>query len=84
MSPPTQDPQRLQRRRIQAGLNRKQLAERAGIHKSTIGRYERGLSNALPGNLKRLAEALDCKIVDLMPPEPNTGNADTDAEAGTR
>lgn len=82
MSPPTQDPKRLQRRRIQAGLNRRQLAEQAGIHKSTIGRYERGLSNAAPGNLKRLAEALNCEIADLMPPEPDMGNAGTETEAG--
>jgi transcriptional regulator with XRE-family HTH domain len=76
MTPPTQDPQRLQRRRIQAGLNKTELATRAGIHKTTIGRYERGLSSALPGKLKKLAEALDCEIADLMPPEPGTTAGD--------
>jgi transcriptional regulator with XRE-family HTH domain len=72
MSPPTQDPQRLQRRRIQAGLNRKELAAIAGIHKTTMGRLERGLNNASPRVLKQLAEALNCEIADLMPPEPDT------------
>jgi XRE family aerobic/anaerobic benzoate catabolism transcriptional regulator len=77
MSPPTQDPQRLQRRRIQAGLNRRELAAKAGIHKTTMGRLERGLHNASPRVLKQLAEALHCEIADLMPPEPDstTGGA---------
>lgn len=72
MSPPTQDPKRLQRRRIQAGLNKRELAERAGIHKTTMGRLERGINNASPRVLKQLAEALGCEIADLMPPEPDT------------
>jgi len=72
MSPPTQDPQRLQRRRIQAGLNKRELAALAAISKSYMGRLESGEGNASPRVLKRLAETLDCDIADLMPPEPDT------------
>lgn len=82
MSPPTQDPKRLQWHRVQAGLTKKELAERTGLHKTTIGRYERGLSNAHPGNLKKLAEALNCETADLMPPEPGTNTTGPDTEAG--
>ncbi|MFE9127001.1 helix-turn-helix domain-containing protein [Streptomyces sp. NPDC007148] len=82
MSPPTTDPQRLQRRRIQAGLNRKELAAKVGCHKSYVGRIERGLGNPSPRLLKQFAEALDCEIVDLMPPDPGaTSTADTQAGA---
>lgn len=73
MSPPTQDPQRLQRRRIQAGLNKTELARKIGISKSYMGLLERGLANASPRVLKRLAEGLDCEVDDLMPPEPTPG-----------
>ena len=40
------------------------------------------LSNATPANLKKLAQALNCEISDLMPPEPTTDSPDTDTEAG--
>jgi len=69
MAPRTHDPQRLQRRRIQAGLNHRELAAQVGISKSHMGRLERGLRNASPGLLKRFAELFDCDIADLMPPE---------------
>ena len=81
MSSPTQDPKRVRRRRIEAGLNKRELAEAAGIHPSYVTCLERGERSASPRVLKRLSEALDCQIGDLMPPEPETP-ADTDAEAG--
>lgn len=77
MSPPTQDPQRLQRRRIEAGLNQRELAAKAGIHRSHMSFLERGERGASPRVLKRLAKVLNCEIADLMPTEP-----DDTAEAG--
>ncbi|MFR0354110.1 helix-turn-helix domain-containing protein [Streptomyces sediminimaris] len=79
MSPPTQDPQRLKRRRIEAGLNQGELAAAAGIHPSHMSWLERGMRGASPRVLKRLAEALDCEIADLMPPPPE---AETGSTAG--
>ena len=81
MSPPPQDPQRLQRRRIQAGLNRRELAAKVGVHKSYVGRLERGLASASPRLLKRFAEFFHCEIADLMPPEPSPPPADPEAGA---
>jgi transcriptional regulator with XRE-family HTH domain len=77
MSPPTQDPKRLRRERIKAGLNRRELAAAVGIHKTYMGRLERGLGSASPRLLKRFAEFFGCAIEDLMPPEP-----DDDSQAG--
>lgn len=82
MSPPTQDPRRLQRRRIEAGLNRKELAAKAGIHRSYVTWLEAGGRNASPRVLKRLAKALNCQVADLMPPEPDTDTPDPDDQAG--
>ena len=82
MSPPTQDPQRLQRRRVEAGLNRKELAAKAGIHRSYVTWLEAGGRNASPRVLKRLANALNCEVADLLPPESGTDSPDEGQQAG--
>ncbi|MGW5477612.1 helix-turn-helix domain-containing protein [Streptomyces sp. NPDC004008] len=93
MSPPNQDPQRLQdrrttqdperlwRRRVEAGLNQRELARKAGISDAYMSQLARGVRPASPRVLKRLAQALDCEIVDLMPPEPSADDTDTEAGA---
>ncbi|MFE7272994.1 helix-turn-helix domain-containing protein [Streptomyces sp. NPDC057623] len=73
---PTQDPKRLRRRRIEAGLNKRELAAGAEIHPSYVTWLERGERSASPRVLKRLARTLHCQIADLMPPPP------TDDQAG--
>ena len=75
MSSPTQDPKRLRQRRIEAGLNKRELAKKAGIHPSYVTWLERGERGASPRVLKRLSEALQCKVTDLMPPEPSDDEA---------
>ncbi|MEV6833570.1 helix-turn-helix transcriptional regulator [Streptomyces sp. NPDC051133] len=79
MAHPTQDPQRLRRRRIEAGLNQGELAEKAGISESYMSCLALGTRNASPRVLQRLAKALNCDVSDLMPPEPDTT---ADAQAG--
>ncbi|MEU8968061.1 helix-turn-helix transcriptional regulator [Streptomyces monashensis] len=81
MAPSTQDPQRLRRRRIEAGLNQGELAEKAEISASYMSCLALGTRSASPRVLKRLAKALNCKVSDLLPPEPET-TTDTDSEAG--
>lgn len=71
-----QDPQRLMRRRIEAGLSLTALAERAGVTKSHICDVEHGRANFSPAKLGRIADVLGCAIADLMPPAPA---ADVDA-----
>lgn len=65
----TQDPRKLRRRRLEAGLTGEQLARRAGVTKTTISLLENRHQSARPNLLAALAEALDCRIVDLMPDE---------------
>lgn len=77
MSPPNQDPQRLRRRRIEAGLNQGELAAKVGIHPSHMSWLERGMRGASPRVLKRIAAELKCEVSDLMPPEQ-----DADRPAG--
>ncbi|MGX1909048.1 helix-turn-helix domain-containing protein [Streptomyces phaeochromogenes] len=67
MSLPTQDPKRLRRRRIEAGLNKRELAAAVEIHPSYVTWLERGERSASPRVMKRLATALACEIADLMP-----------------
>ena len=48
-------------------ISQDQLALRAGIDRSYMGRIERGQVNITLEKVYRLAEALDCSIYDLMP-----------------
>lgn len=77
MEPRTnQDPGRVRRKRIEAGLNQTTLAREAGISKNHMSQIERGVTGASPRVLKQLAAVLRCEIADLMPPEPTVaGNA---------
>jgi len=48
-------------------ISQDQLALRAGIDRSYMGRIERGQVNITLEKVYRLAEALDCGIQELMP-----------------
>ena len=48
-------------------ISQDQLALKAGIDRSYMGRIERGQVNITLEKVYRLAEALDCSIYDLMP-----------------
>jgi transcriptional regulator with XRE-family HTH domain len=52
-------PQRLRTLRKAKDLSQTQLGERAGLHYTHIGRFERGTSRPGGDTLKRLADALD-------------------------
>jgi len=69
-------------RRVQAGLLQRELAERANIDPSTVGRAERGAPQRLE-TLRRIADALGVMPAELelpaptlpdlkQPPEPRT------------
>jgi len=79
--PLTQDMRRLKRRRVAAGLTLRDAAARAGCHWTTIGKLEHGDRSADPRILAALAKAYDCKITDLMPPEPGAFPATNGAAA---
>jgi transcriptional regulator with XRE-family HTH domain len=58
----------LKRRRRQAGLTQEELAKKARMSQSQISQIERGISdNVTIWNLRSIAKALDCAVVDLLP-----------------
>lgn len=63
----THSPAAIRRKRIEAGLNQKDLAQTVGISGPHMSSIEHGRVNPSPPVLKRLAAALGCKIPDLMP-----------------
>lgn len=64
---PIHDPEKLRRKRVEAGLNQVDLALETGIGQSHISRLESGASSTTPRSLARLARALGCTIADLLP-----------------
>jgi DNA-binding XRE family transcriptional regulator len=63
--------ERLQAHRLAAGLKVRDLAERAGIDRSTVGAYEHGRTAASPQQQARLLAVLDVAVV--VPPGPRRG-----------
>ena len=56
----------LRQLRLARGLTQTQLAERARSNLQFISRLERGTNTPTIGMLLRLAEALECRMVDLV------------------
>ena len=56
---------RLRELRLRAAMTQLELAERAGIARTTIVRLEQGDPNVLPTTLRKLARALRVKPTDL-------------------
>ena len=53
--------------RNERNISQDQLAMRAGIDRSYMGRIERGQVNITLEKVYRLADALDCPIQELIP-----------------
>lgn len=63
----TVDGQKLRTARALAGFSMRELEERSGIRVITIHRIETGkVKGAYPSTIRKLAEALGLKPVDLM------------------
>jgi len=56
---------RLRELRLRAALTQLELAERAGIARTTVNRLEQGDPNVLPTTLRKLARALKVRPTDL-------------------
>ena len=56
---------RLRELRLRAALTQLELAERAGVARTTIVRLEQGDPNVLPTTLRKLARALKVRPTDL-------------------
>lgn len=51
--------------RIENHMTQRELGEKTGIDGATIGKYERGILNPKIGTLRKIADALGCKVTDL-------------------
>src|SRR5215213_8038014 len=56
----------LRRLRTEKGLSQARLAARAELDPSTVNQIERGAREASPATLRKLADALDVSIADLL------------------
>ncbi|NUP16582.1 MAG: helix-turn-helix transcriptional regulator [Streptomyces sp.] len=57
---------RIRAQRLHRNLTQEQLAERAGIDRSTVQRIEGGLNDPRHSHLLRIARALDTPLADLV------------------
>ncbi len=62
--------ERLRRLRTERGLSQAKLAARAELDPSTVNQIERGAREASPATLRKLADALDVGIADLLEDAP--------------
>jgi transcriptional regulator with XRE-family HTH domain len=63
------DGQSVRTARERAFLSKRELAYRAGLDRSTIGRIEEGVTEVYPRTIRRIAEALSVDPTSLTPEE---------------
>jgi transcriptional regulator with XRE-family HTH domain len=63
------DGQKVRTARERAFLSKRELAERAGLDRSTIGRIEEGVTEVYPRTIRMIAEALSVDPASLVPRE---------------
>jgi transcriptional regulator with XRE-family HTH domain len=61
------DGQKVRTAREQAFLSKRELAEQAGLDRSTIGRIEDGVTEVYPRTIRKIAEALSTDPASLIP-----------------
>lgn len=58
---------RLRLKRVALEMSQRELAKRSGVHLNTINNWERdGVSGAMVGKLKKVADVLGCTVDDLL------------------
>jgi transcriptional regulator with XRE-family HTH domain len=58
--------EKLKRLREERGLSQVKLAARADLNPATVNQIERGMRDASPGTLRKLADALEVSLYELM------------------
>ncbi len=59
--------EKLRNIRLDLGYSQEELSFKAGLHRTYISSVERGKRNISIVNIKKIADALDLKMIDLMP-----------------
>ncbi len=57
---------KLEKRRKEKALSRKELAEKVGVTPESIRHYEQNIREPKASILKKLAEVLECRMEDLI------------------
>ena len=57
---------RMKERRLALDMSQEDLAAESRLHRTYIGSVERGERNISIDNMQTIAEALSCRIVDLL------------------
>ncbi len=76
--------EQLKRLRNEKRLSQAKLAARAGLDPSTVNQIERGVREASPPTLRKLADALDVSIADLLESETGKGQGRSSRERPER
>jgi transcriptional regulator with XRE-family HTH domain len=63
------DGQKVRTERERAFLSKRELAERAGLDRSSIGRIEDSVTEVYPRTIRKIAEALSVDPASLTPKE---------------
>lgn len=53
------------------GMTQNQLAEKMGVERSAVAKWEAGAAQPSTAKLPALAEALGCSVADLFSKKPN-------------
>ncbi len=59
--------EKLRKIRLDLGYSQEELSFKTGLHRTYISSVERGKRNISLTNIKKLADALDLKMKDLVP-----------------
>ena len=59
--------EKLRKIRLDLGYSQEELSFKTGLHRTYISSVERGKRNISLANTKKLADALDLKMKDLVP-----------------
>lgn len=70
--------------RQERGVSQEELAGLAGVHRTYIGMIERGEKNITLINIIRIAKALGCAAVELIPDECPPSASPTQAPTSRR
>lgn len=68
--PNTRRPTFIRQWRVYRGFSQEELADRIDMSKGNLSQIERGLINYTHDSLERLADALDCDLLDLLSRDP--------------
>jgi len=64
----------MRQNRKEAGLSQEALADKCGLHRTYVGSVERGERNISIDNMEVIADALGCRIQDLLDEAPGSAS----------